>query len=154
VFDNYIKGLTIMLGWPQHPSDLLTSRCLWRGASGKDLDAALDDCDQSLKQTPQNATALVNRGLVLYRQGKYQEAVAACDAALAADPKQARSFYLRGRSKAKLGDVTGGSSDMAAAQAMDPDTAPALQRMGFFLEPDSKAGSEQDTAKTAAKVSP
>ncbi len=102
-----------------HPRDFLAlnERCYARAATKTELDAALADCDQAIKLKPGDPSTLESRALVLYQQGKYQEALSAYDAVLAINPRQASALLLRGYTKAKLGDQAGMASDIAAAKA-------------------------------------
>jgi hypothetical protein len=102
-----------------HPRDFLAlnERCYARAATKTELDAALADCDQAIKLKPGDPSTLESRALVLYQQGKYQDALSAYDAVLAINPRQASALLLRGYTKAKLGDQAGMASDIAAAKA-------------------------------------
>jgi tetratricopeptide (TPR) repeat protein len=75
------------------------------------------DCDLAIKLKPGDPSTLESRALVLYQQGKYQDALSAYDAVLAINPRQASALLLRGYTKAKLGDQTGMAADIAAAKA-------------------------------------
>jgi predicted aspartyl protease len=108
-----------------------SNRCFWRGAAKIDLDAALADCEQSLKLKSGDSYALYAKGNVLYQQGKYQDAVTSYDAALAAEPNSPDYLFMRGQAKAKLGDAAGSTTDMDAAKTLDSSILSELQRYGL-----------------------
>ena len=85
----------------------------------KDLDRALSAYDQAIKLKPDSTDYLTSRGLVLYQQGKYQDALASFNAALAINPKLPQALRLRGAAKGKLGDASGRDADIANAEALN-----------------------------------
>jgi hypothetical protein len=105
----------------------LNLRCYWKATVKSDLDAALADCDQGLALKPGDSNLLNNRALVLYQQGKYQEALDAYNAALAVQPKNGASLFVRGIIKGKLGDQPGKDADIAAAKAIQSDIEVVFQ---------------------------
>jgi len=106
-----------------NPNDYkaLNDRCFFKATIKNDLDAALADCNQSVRLKPDDPLDLDSRAFVLYQQGKYQEAVSAYDAALAVNPRLAESLFMRGHAKGKLGDAAGMAADIAAAKTIKPD---------------------------------
>ena len=87
---------------------LLNNRCFQRGMENTQLEAGLEDCEASLRISPAHATTLDSKGFVLFRLGRFQEALAVYDAALKLDPKMAPSLYMRGQTRRKLGNMAGG----------------------------------------------
>jgi hypothetical protein len=108
----------------------LNDLCYWRGVAKNELDAALADCDKSIKLKPGIAAMLDSRAFVLYQQGKYQEALDAYDAVLKIDSRHAASLLVRGYTKGKLGDSVGKDADIAAAKAYDPGVQMEFKRFG------------------------
>jgi hypothetical protein len=104
-----------------HPDDpsALGSLCFTKATLNKDLDAALRACDQAIKLRPDSTDYPTSRGLVLYQQGRYQDALESFNAALAINPKLAQTLRLRGATKGKLGDASGRDADIAAAKALN-----------------------------------
>jgi tetratricopeptide (TPR) repeat protein/predicted aspartyl protease len=94
-------------------------RCLTKGLLNADLDEALRACDAALISQPQSAAGLSNRGLVRFRAGQYEAALADFDAALALKPDLAVTLYRRGIAKLRLGRHTDGNADLGAARALD-----------------------------------
>ena len=115
---------------PKDPA-VLSIICLARGALNRELEQALSDCDQSLKTRPRNAKTLGNRALVLYRQGKFQQALESLDESLNINPNSALHLTLRGYTKKKLGDVTTGDADIAAAKLKDSEAGSLYRSYGI-----------------------
>jgi tetratricopeptide (TPR) repeat protein len=111
-------------------ADGFRERCWARAASGRDLDDALQDCNQALTLKPGDAAARDAQCFVEYRNTAYAAAIADCTAAVALDAKLASSLYLRGLAKLKTNDATGGNADIAAAKALDPSIADTYAAYG------------------------
>jgi predicted aspartyl protease len=118
---------------PVNPG-LLNSRCFERGLQKVHLDEALRDCDLALKAKPQDADIIDSKGLVLYQLGRYQDALDAYNDALKIDPQLAASLFVRGHTKQKLGDQSGGDADIAAAQAINSDVANTFRDAGIVAK--------------------
>jgi len=101
----------------------LTDRCFARAASKRDLDDALEDCNQALALKPGDAATLDARCFVQLRAAAYALAIADCTAAIAADRNLASPHYLRGVAKNKMGDIRGADADIDAARAADAEIA-------------------------------
>lgn len=99
------------------------ARCWARALIGRELEAALEDCNAAVKASRSDASVLDSRGLVYLRLGKYGKAIGDYDAALALDPKIAWSLYGRGLAKRHLGQTAAGDADIAAAKALAPKIA-------------------------------
>jgi tetratricopeptide (TPR) repeat protein len=94
-------------------------------AARKELGGTIDDCDtaladETLTQRDVNAT-LVNRGVILNRLGRPQEAIADFNVALANDPDFAEALLNRGNAKFLLQDYTGAIADYEATLETDFD---------------------------------
>jgi tetratricopeptide (TPR) repeat protein len=108
---------------------VLVSRCHEYAIVGE-LQAALADCNESLRIMPAVPFVLGTRGLVRLKQGRFDEAIADYDAGLKIHAKDAISLYGRGVAKRKQGDVAGGDADIAAAKAIRADVADLLAKWG------------------------
>jgi tetratricopeptide (TPR) repeat protein len=118
--------------------DLAAARngaCWSRAILGRDLDRALHECDEALKLKPVEAEFLDSRAFVLFRLGRYDQAIADATAALEKNPKIAGSLYVRGLAKIAKGDEAGGSADIEAAKAIKPGIA---EEYGEYLKPRPK----------------
>ena len=101
-------------------------RCFARAVIGKDLDAALADCNEAMKLTSKEPDSLFyvlsDRCFAQYRMKHYREAVQDCDAAIAHGGTFAGEFYVRGLAKRALGDAFA-SPDIDHAKKIDPKIA-------------------------------
>ena len=99
------------------------TRCWVRAVIGRDLAQALADCNESLRLRPDDANVINSRGLVQFKLGAFDRAIADYGAAIARNAKSAGSFYGRGVAKLRSGDIAGGDADIAAAKAIRADIA-------------------------------
>jgi tetratricopeptide (TPR) repeat protein len=101
----------------------LANLCWVRGLRGRPLDRALADCNDTLKQKPDDTNAREARCFVLFRLGRYADAIPDCDAVLKEKPETAGALYIRGLAKRHAGDAAGGAKDIAAATGLNNNTA-------------------------------
>ena len=102
----------------QPSSALLNDRCWLRALTGA-LDAALADCNESIRLDPKMGGRFDSRGFVQLKLGHWELAIADYTSALELQPTLASALYGRGLAKLKLGDVSG-NSDVAAATRLQP----------------------------------
>jgi tetratricopeptide (TPR) repeat protein/predicted aspartyl protease len=125
-----------------HPDDVrlpyaLSGRCGSEAAANVDVDRALEDCAQAAHLMPANAPAPAraaltgNRGLVLLREGRLDEALAEFDAALALQREFPLARYARGLVELKKGLRSRGEADLAAARARAPALTEHLTSWGL-----------------------
>jgi tetratricopeptide (TPR) repeat protein len=107
---------------------LWDGRCHFRAVVG-DLQAALADCNESLRLLP-SIVVYGTRSFVLLKLGRFDEAIAQYDAGLKVYAKSANSLYGRGVARRKKGDVAGGDADIAAAKALNGDVADLFAKWG------------------------
>ena len=62
--------------------------------------------------------------------GRNADAIAAANAMLALAPKDAPTLYLRGLAKLRAGDNAGGTTDIRAADAVNPGVPTYFAKMG------------------------
>ncbi|MBV8800483.1 MAG: hypothetical protein JOY77_03170 [Alphaproteobacteria bacterium] len=105
-------------------------RCWARAAWNRDLDDALEDCDQALSLKPGDVLVLDARCLAEIRKAAYAVAISNCSAALGADPNLASSYYLRGVARRKSGDAVRGDADIDSARNRDSNVVKAFILMG------------------------
>jgi tetratricopeptide (TPR) repeat protein len=111
----------------------LQGRCRARTDAGRDLDAALADCTQSIEASidnPGNRYILEERSLANLKLERYKQAIADADQSLKGDPKLPGALFLRGMAKRKSGDAAGGDADIAAAKAIDAKIAETFAGYG------------------------
>ena len=114
--------------------DYHNGACWARAYAGRELDKALADCNAAVAlttRTPGGASdSLDSRGLVWFRMGDFDKAIADYDVALKANPKLASSLYMRGLARRRKGDQAGGDADIAAAKAINPHIADYYAKAG------------------------
>jgi tetratricopeptide (TPR) repeat protein len=109
------------------------ARCWTRAAWGKELPAALVDCDAALRRD-KTSEVMATRGLVLLRMGRLDEAIVQYTAAIKAQPQAAPALYGRGLAQLQKGAKAEGEADIAAAAAIAPGLPAEYRRLG--LAPD------------------
>jgi tetratricopeptide (TPR) repeat protein/predicted aspartyl protease len=123
---HYPLALAVLDRWiDAHPDDerryeAMSARCLVRGMLGRELDAALSDCNAARRQLSGNSQVLYNRGIVQLRRKQYEKALSDFNAALKLQPSLASAIYARGLARIGKGDRTAGEADLQAALAMEP----------------------------------
>jgi tetratricopeptide (TPR) repeat protein len=95
----------------------LNQLCWTQATLGVALEAALADCEASLKLQPKLAATLDSKAFVLLRMGRLEQSVETYDEAVKLRPHQAQSLYGRGLAKLKLGRSTEADADLVAARA-------------------------------------
>jgi tetratricopeptide (TPR) repeat protein len=95
----------------------LNALCWSQAILGVSLEAALADCEASLKAQPKIAATLDSKGFVLLRLGRLDQSIQAYDEAVRLRPEQAQSLYGRGLAKLRLGRTSEAEADLAAARA-------------------------------------
>lgn len=97
------------------------NRCLSRAISGKDLVAALADCDQALKLNPLNLDTRDTRGFIYLKLGDPALAVNEYNATLDIDPNRPLALYGRGIARIMNGQTQDGEADKTAAKSLNPE---------------------------------
>jgi tetratricopeptide (TPR) repeat protein len=110
-------------------ADALNNRCRAGMALGR-FDAALGDCNAAVAMQPRNLAFLDGRAFLHFKSDRLYLAMNDYNAVLKIDPRFATSLYGRGMVKRQMGDRSGGDSDIAAAQKIDPLVA---QHFGRWL---------------------
>jgi tetratricopeptide (TPR) repeat protein len=103
----------------------------WVRAVLGQLDAALADCRKANQLKPNDKHVLNTCAFVHFRQGHYAEAISDTNAVLALDSRHADSLYIRGLSKTRTGDATGGDADVHEAKNLDPKITETYARYGM-----------------------
>ncbi|HEX4709162.1 MAG TPA: aspartyl protease family protein [Phenylobacterium sp.] len=135
-FDTAIQQFDAWVSAHPKAADLaqvLSMRCWTRAVWGKELEKALADCDTALRGERVSAV-MENRGLVLLRMGRVDEAIKQYDAAIRAQPKAAWALYGRGLSELKKGKKAEGDADIKAATAIAPDLPREAKRYGLVAD--------------------
>lgn len=95
--------------------------CWARAGTGKNLTAALADCNRALVLAPAAPGILNSRGLVYLRMGQYQTAVRDYSVSLSAKATQPSARFGRGLANLWLKQQKAGAEDIAEARRGDPE---------------------------------
>jgi tetratricopeptide (TPR) repeat protein len=98
------------------------ARCWDRALANRDLDTAIADCNLALGLQPDDPDTLDSRGLVRYREGRWDDAIADYNAALGHNPYFASSMFMRGMSELRKGESAAGHADIDKAESLRPGT--------------------------------
>jgi tetratricopeptide (TPR) repeat protein len=112
---------------PAHPKNdqlaaALNDRCWSRALLGVDLDKALSDCNAAVKLSSGSPVMFTSRGLVRYRMGDLDGAIADYDASLKVT-NAAWPLYGRGLARLKKGLSADGQADLRQAATLAPHIA-------------------------------
>ena len=97
---------------------------------GVELDKALGDCTAALKLSNGSPEMFASRGLVRYRMGDLDGAIADYDSALKLN-NAPWPLYGRGLAKLKKGMAAEGAADIAAAKALSPAVVADATKRGL-----------------------
>jgi tetratricopeptide (TPR) repeat protein len=119
----------------RHPDDstALNERCWTKATFNVELQAALADCNASLKLQPNNPATLDSRAFTNLRLGATDAAISDYDAALKLAPALPASLFGRAIARAKKGDVEGARADLAQARKYSPDIEARFAAFGVSL---------------------
>jgi tetratricopeptide (TPR) repeat protein len=118
----------------------LNEVCWWGATKDQALEIALRACDDALSKSPKSPAVHDSRALVLYRLGRYHDALAAYDQALKLAPDQAASLYGRSLVKARLNDQAGSLADREKALRSSKDVDEEFQSYGIGAPTSASAG--------------
>src|SRR5262249_16934621 len=94
---NMLKGLTLavfmVLGAPLALADARQDCAKLPG------DAAIEACDQAIRQNPSDAVSYFNRGIEYAHKGDSDPAIADCNKAIEINPKYINAYFNRGTSR-------------------------------------------------------
>jgi tetratricopeptide (TPR) repeat protein len=94
------------------------------------LDAAMADIDVAIRLFPGYGDAHMNRGNVLFQQGRFSEAVGAYDQAVSVGNSQPDVvFYNRSRAQARLGRTEAAAADLSRARELVGPGSPLEHRL-------------------------
>lgn len=123
--DDAVIGMFEWYGFPYN------GRCWDRALANRDLDLALADCNKAIGEQPDDPSTLDSRGMVEFRQGRWDDAIADYNAALKHDPYLAPSLFMRGVTELRKGDAVAGHADIAKAEGLSPGTTKDYARYGI-----------------------
>jgi tetratricopeptide (TPR) repeat protein len=99
---------------------------------------AVLDADEALKLSPQDQSALIQRGWALTRMGQFERASADFAQALRLNPRSDRAHFERGLMHERKGDLAAAIADFEAAIKINPRSAAARNSRGFVLAKQGK----------------
>ncbi len=105
------------------------NRCYYRAIDGQ-LDAALQDCNVSLRLKPGLPYVLDSRGFTYLKMKKYDLAIKDYDLAIAGNEKNAAYFYGRSLARRGMHDAAGAKADLDAALAIDAKVVDQFKKYG------------------------
>jgi tetratricopeptide (TPR) repeat protein len=111
----------------------LGNRCFARAASGE-LEQALADCNEALRVRPGFPGAYASRAFVYLKLKRYDAAIADYSSELRTQPDDPYSLFGRGTARHIKGDLRMGDADIVAAEAIKPDIADHMARLGIGLK--------------------
>lgn len=123
-----------------HPVDArypeaLNGRCWVRALQGEELPLALQDCNAAergvRKSSPEFASILDSRALVLLRMGNFDKSIADYSASLKINPKNPWGWYGRGIDEQREHKTAEGQADIARATELWPEVAHEFNRRGI-----------------------
>ena len=109
------------------------NRCFGKALLGQ-LEQGLADCNEALRVKPKNPSAFAARGFVYLKLKRYDAAITDYNSELQTRPDDPYSLFGRGMAKYLKGDLRGGDGDMVAAQAIKPDIADHMAKLGVRLQ--------------------
>ncbi|MCP5071472.1 MAG: DUF4034 domain-containing protein [bacterium] len=120
----------------------------------KDYEGAARACDEALKSGPE-LLFLGDKGGILRRQKKYEEARAVADQILKIDAQDTEGLRLRGAARLQLRDFRGAVDDLALARRLAPggsawDVDYAKRRLSYEGSELNKAGKHDAAAEMFA----
>jgi tetratricopeptide (TPR) repeat protein len=109
----------------------LTARCSARMIAMIEIDAALHDCSEAVRNDSGNANALAVRATLKLRPERWDEAIADYDAALRLEPRDPTCLYGRGVAKQRKGEREAAANDLAAAKRYGFDIAAKFEMLAI-----------------------
>lgn len=131
-YDDALKDYDQAIKLAPKFAEALNARCSVRAILGRQLLAAVKDCDAALGLNPDDATRASifdNRALAYTKLGELYTAMTDYNAALEINPRSASALYGRGYVKLKKGDFSG-EADIATAKALQPAIAEDYAKFG------------------------
>ncbi len=129
-YDRAIQDFDQAIRLNPNYANAFSSRCWGRAIWGQQLQAALADCNESLRLRPADSDTLRSRGFVYIRLSRFDDTIADCNTALRINPKNAYALFERGIAKLRKGDDAGGNADVAASRAAGPKVGTEFARYG------------------------
>jgi len=112
--------------------EALSGQCKTYALMGKELDAALRDCNAAIDDDRRNSDAWDGLAVMEYRQGHMDAALKDCNAAMDKTFKRhSFTFYIRGVVEYRLGNKQAGDGDIQTAVSLDPAVQAVFAKHGI-----------------------
>jgi tetratricopeptide (TPR) repeat protein len=116
-------------------ANYLARRCFMQSRLGRNLNAALEDCQHALQLQPGADFLLGARGFAYLARKEYAFAIADYDAVLRLTspgvPPDPYSLFGRGLAKLRSGNAAAGRADLSTAASIYPEIASEYAAWGF-----------------------
>lgn len=131
-FEDAIASFGIALKLQPGDVRYLSARCWALAGQGKDIKAALADCNLAIKRAPRYAVAYDARGLARLKQEKYALAVRDYSKALSLQKATPTALFGRGIAEWHLGQLASAWSDLTLARRANPEIDEAFILAGVL----------------------
>jgi tetratricopeptide (TPR) repeat protein len=124
--DLKMAGCTALINSPQETPQNLAIAYLNRGNAlyeNGQIDVAIKDYDQAIKNNPLSAEALSRRGFALEQKGEFDLAAQDSDQAIKLDPQNAKAIANRGYVRSHKKEFDAAIEDFNQAIKLDPNDA-------------------------------
>lgn len=120
----------------------------------KDYRPTEQEIAAKLADTPEDANAFIDRGLILMKAQRYDEAIADFGRAAALDPKSAWALANRGLSYAWKGDAVSAARDLDAAHALDARNPVVFRARGLLAQQKGDLVAAASAYTTSLEIDP
>jgi tetratricopeptide (TPR) repeat protein len=152
-FDEAIDKFTAALAIAPREVRYISARCWARAGQGKDLSAALADCNLAINLSPHSAVAYNARGLVYLKKGQNLRAIRDYSTSLDLDKNQPSALFGRGLAEGRQYQFAAAKSDLALARKADPEIDNMYVLVGV-LEEDCLVGGNACSLPKALRFAP
>jgi predicted aspartyl protease/tetratricopeptide (TPR) repeat protein len=114
---------------------VLNKRCWLRARLKLELQRALEDCRQAVKEDDENASFQDSLGWTYLRLDDPSRALKAFDQAVKLRTASPWSYYGRAQAQRRLGHAEAAQRDLASSRKLDPHIDDKVKRAGFDVEP-------------------
>jgi tetratricopeptide (TPR) repeat protein len=132
-----IAGCSALIDSGQQTPETLAIAHLNRGKALDDngqIDTAIQDYDQAIKNNPQSAEALYRRGAALEKKGDFDRAITDLDSSLKLDPKNAKAFAARGQAHSRKKEFPLAIADYTQSITLDSTDAVTLSLRAYAYD--------------------
>lgn len=132
-----IAGCSALIESGKETPETLAIAYLNRGNALDDngqIDIAIQDYDQAIKNNPQSAEAFFRRGAALEQKGEFDRAIADLDTAIKLDPNNAKAFADRGHAYSHKKDFEHAIEDYTQSIKLAPNVGHTFSLRAYAYE--------------------